>query len=560
MAGDRAWIRGLFADRASTRALWIALGLTVLISVLYLTAGDAGSGYASRSVPLDDVWIHQVYARSIAQGHPFAYNPGEQETGSTSPLWALLLAPAHLLGIPPIAFAKLLGILLTALAAWAGWRLARAFGESWAGMLFAVALPLMPYFAFAAVSGTEVPLFVFLSLLAIEMTLVGRGRAAGVVTGLAILARPEGFLLLGAILAAIGMGEARAGKRARPSLPARAITFAAPALAVIAPWILYCLVATGRPLPATFYAKAHWFGPLCFAQFGRIGALLTSQPFLGSSIGTVVTIPAALIGLAVIVLGTMRCARAGRTALLLVGLSGWFFLYALSMSTPLGEIGPPDVPGSVRNFYFARYLLPGIAPLLLVFALGVGELGRRLSGGGTPGARRAQIAVVAVLVLPIISILAGNVGMRATYSWNCRNIEELQVSAARWVATNIPAGASVGVSDAGAMRYFGGHRIVDLVGLNSHRLLPILRAIERAPWAGPEETRLREQFWRESGPDYLAITNGWHLPLVRKRTFGRLADFRIERNTICGGDEILVVMRQDDNRSKGTAPAIPPSR
>ena len=37
------------------------------------------------------------------------------------------------------------------------------------------------------------------------------------------------------------------------------------------------------------------------------------------------------------------------------------------------------------------------------------------------------------------------------------------------------------MSDAGAIRYFGEHRVVDLVGLNTHRLLPLVQAAERAP-------------------------------------------------------------------------------
>ncbi len=540
-------MRAIRLDRGEIRVLLLALALASIVSIFYLTAGDAGPGYAWRSVPLDDVWIHQVYARSIAQGHPFAYNPGEQETGSTSPLWAVLLAPAHLLGIPPIAYSKLLGILLTALAAFAGYRVARQIGETRAGVVFAAAFPLVPYFAFAAVSGTEVPLFVFLTLTAVGLALRDRPRSAGIVTGLAILARPEGFLLLGVIAWAICWAVAVDRKRGEESASflRRGAAFVMPALAVIAPWILYCLVATGRPLPATFYAKAHWFGPFSLAQFQRIGALLSSQPFLGSSLGAVAAVPGAVIGVALVALGTWRCARAGRPALVLVGLFGWLFLYALSMGTPLGEAWPPDVPGSVRNFYFARYLLPGLAPLLLVFAIGLADLKRRVETRPRT-ARRAGLAVVcAILLLPALSAAGGHARLRAVYAWNCRNIEELQVSAARWVAANLPAGASVGVSDAGAMRYFGGHRIVDLVGLNSHRLLPLLRALERARWSGPEEERLRERFWRESGPDYLAVTGGWHLPLLRGRMFDRLTEFHIERNTICGGDEILIIRRSD---------------
>ena len=41
--------------------------------------------------PLDDSWIHLHFARNLAEGAGFAYNPGVPVAGSTAPLWTLLL-------------------------------------------------------------------------------------------------------------------------------------------------------------------------------------------------------------------------------------------------------------------------------------------------------------------------------------------------------------------------------------------------------------------------------------------------------------------------------------
>ena len=148
------------------------------------------------------------------------------------------------------------------------------------------------------------------------------------------------------------------------------------------------------------------------------------------------------------------------------------------------------------------------------------------------------------LLGPAISTVAGHARLRAVYSWNCQNIEHLQVRTAKYIAQTIPLGASVGVSDAGAIRYFGDHRVVDLVGLNSHRLLPLLGAIYAVPPAGAREAELRASFWERERLSYLAISNGWHLPLVRGRSFDGLGAFRLEHNTICAVPEILVVKDQ----------------
>src|SRR5678816_3089475 len=71
--------------------------LLLLPAVIYLAGIFSFLSYPDRfdSFPLDDAWIHQVYARSFATGHGFEYNNGAQEAGSTSPLWAIATAPIH---------------------------------------------------------------------------------------------------------------------------------------------------------------------------------------------------------------------------------------------------------------------------------------------------------------------------------------------------------------------------------------------------------------------------------------------------------------------------------
>ncbi|PYM81500.1 MAG: hypothetical protein DME13_20130, partial [Candidatus Rokuibacteriota bacterium] len=62
-----------------------ALPLALLLVRERVIAGSAG-------FPLDDSWIHLHFARNLAEGTGFAYNPGVPVAGSTAPLWTLLLA------------------------------------------------------------------------------------------------------------------------------------------------------------------------------------------------------------------------------------------------------------------------------------------------------------------------------------------------------------------------------------------------------------------------------------------------------------------------------------
>ncbi len=126
------------------------------------------------------------------------------------------------------------------------------------------------------------------------------------------------------------------------------------------------------------------------------------------------------------------------------------------------------------------------------------------------------------------------------YAWNCRNIEEQQVAAARWIAAHVPPGASVAVSDAGAMRYFGGHRVIDLVGLNTHRLVDANLALNMLPPGSPGARQLADRIWNTERPDYLALNRGWHRKLIEGRSLATLGTWRVERNTICGANELVV--------------------
>ena len=69
-----------------------------------VSAANGGPGF-----PLDDGWIHQTYARNLARNGRLEFIPGIVSSGSTSPLWTILLAVGYLLRLPYLLWAYLLG-------------------------------------------------------------------------------------------------------------------------------------------------------------------------------------------------------------------------------------------------------------------------------------------------------------------------------------------------------------------------------------------------------------------------------------------------------------------
>jgi len=95
------------------------------------------------------------FSENIAGGNGFVYNVGERVLGTTTPLFALLVAGGMKLGFSPIGFADALGVvgdlgLCVAVAAWL-----RALGFSRAGLLAAALVAVSPRLVHWSVTGTE---------------------------------------------------------------------------------------------------------------------------------------------------------------------------------------------------------------------------------------------------------------------------------------------------------------------------------------------------------------------------------------------------------------------
>src|ERR1700712_5781285 len=139
--------------------------------------------------PLDDSWIHLQFARNLAHGAGLSYNPGELVTGSTAPLWTALLALLFLLPGSVVVWTKLLGIALYLAGIDATWRLSRELGLPRGLAALASGLTLATsWLVWSALSGMSPP--------ARARADPGRPPLSLAVLAVAVLARPEGLLLL----------------------------------------------------------------------------------------------------------------------------------------------------------------------------------------------------------------------------------------------------------------------------------------------------------------------------------------------------------------------------
>ena len=231
--------RGAFLD-----GVCVALALAGALAVYWLAERRIAGAVSLASFPLDDSWIHLHFARNLAEGWGFAYNPGVPVAGSTAPIWTLLLAAAFALTGSAPAWAKVLGIaatlataLLTRRLVWL-WTECRGLALS-GGAVAAVSGPLV----WGALSGMEVSLAALLVTAALVFHVTEREPATALLLGLGVLARPESLLLVPLVWLA------------RPITLRRTAIFTGMVGACVAPWVAFNLATAGTPLPATASAK-----------------------------------------------------------------------------------------------------------------------------------------------------------------------------------------------------------------------------------------------------------------------------------------------------------------
>lgn len=484
--------------RPAPGAVWITAALALALGVFLVRerqiAGPVGLG----GFPLDDPWIHFQFARNLAEGHGFAYNPGVPVAGSTAPLWTVLLAAAFALFGSHPALAKAIGIA----AALATALLARRLASTWtgdpalgllAGILTALSAPLV----WGALSGMEVTLAALLVTATLLAQTAGREWATALLLGLAALARPEAILLVPLVWLA------------RPVTLRRTAILFGMVGAVLAPAVAFNLVTAGTPLPATASAKIE--GGLVGLLSGArepVATTLVRRPWrFEAEWAETLWRANALLPLLLVPGLWLLARRLGRAALPAAVL----LLQPVGMALLAPYRGPAFQEGR-----YATHLLP---LAIAVATMALPPLAER------PGLRR--VAAAALLVAGLAALPAAAL----RYAWAVQNIDAMQVHLGLWAAAHTPREARLGLNDVGAIAYVSRREVVDLMGLVTPAIIPyrrdgeagVLRYLERAC------------------PDYLIIFPAWFPELsARADRFTPIHRLRLEHNTVAGADEMVV--------------------
>ena len=471
------------------RRLVILIGACLVGIGLFLGVSQIAGGRLG--FPLDDAWIHQTYARNLASNGRFEFVPGISSAGSTSPLWTLLLTLGYLLSIPYLVWAYLLGGLSLL---WLGWAAMQVWRSLWpslaskdwlAGLSIVLLWPLL----WAATSGMETLLFAALGMqiAALYLGQVAKDEAPGVkwlaglglLCGLLILTRPDGVVLVALLLAGLFLLAGDWIERFK-----RVLILGVTAVLPLLPYFLFNIWANGTLWPNTMDAKQTEYAVL-LAQplLGRIFRLLylslggPESGWQGISSAHLLLLPGLLYAVWLALKADWQNKQLAQT-LLLLWAGGHVVLYAWRLPV---------------TYQHGRYLL-AIIPIWVLYGLAgwVWLLFQREGGRGLWFAQKTAQFVFALMLL--FFLFQGAVA----YATDVAIIEGEMVTVGRWLAENTDDNAIIATHDIGAIGYFAQRPLLDLAGLITPEIIPLLA----------DETAV-SAYVLQSDADYLVTAPGW---------------------------------------------------
>ena len=489
---------------------------------------------AARLIPgprvIDDAFITFRYARNLLAGNGLVYNPGEAVLGTTTPLYALLMAlagavsggtrapfPTLALAINTAADAATCALLIL---------IATSLGHRRAGVAAALVWAIAPMSVTFAIGGMETSLFVALTTGTLYLYLTDRLVAASLCAGLSLVTRPDALLFIGPLAidrALRGLKRRSPGHAATPVSVRELGAFIAP----VAAWGVAGAFIYGSPLPHSIQAKVLAYHLPAEAALVRLMQHYAT-PFLDHLtfgtlwIGIGLILYPVLFGLGVLMV--IRDRRAIWPALIYP----WVYFLAFAIADPL---------------IFRWYLTPPLPMYFLGIFLGVERLGRDLRAGFLPP---LLISVAVALTLRGWILRPDHGPTRPAPDMAYIQLELLYEKVAQELGPQLAPGEVLAAGDIGALGYYTDARILDTIGL----ITPI--ALDYYPLP-PEDYAINyaipSRLIEDQAPDWLVMLEVYgRNTLLQDPSFARRYSLAEEIPTdIYGSRAMLVFHRNTPN-------------
>ncbi|MDM8530380.1 hypothetical protein QUF63_04360, partial [Anaerolineales bacterium HSG25] len=290
---------------------------------------------------------------------------------------------------------------------------------------------------------------------------------------------------------------------------------------LLLPYIAFHFQLTGKPFPNTFYAKQAEYGailatyPLWWRLFGSFGETVESV----QGVFRVIFIGPQLLLLPGLLCAAWLTIKERRHELVIIWL--WWVSFLLLYGFRLAV-----------TYQHGRYQIPVIGWIILLSMWGSSRLwgwgGQSLKISKTFRVYQRVVGRVVALSLPILLLTFLLIGAQA-YSRDVRFIETEMVMVAKWLDVHVESDALLAVHDIGAIGYFSPRNIIDLAGLVTPAVIPIMR----------DESDLLT-FMQTEQADYLVTFPSWYPYLTQQPDFELIYRTKSPFSIEAGGDNMVV--------------------
>lgn len=514
------------------RLLLVVITLLVFAG-LYIYQENKMAG--APGFPLDDAWIHCQFARNLAQGNGMSYNPGVPISGSTAPLWTIMMAGSYFVDSNLVWIPKIMGLALYLLSCVMAFKIILYILDdrvmAFVGALF---LAMTSSLMWGALSGMEVMLSVVLTLAGIYLHMLYRREtgpkqcASTAVFALAALARPESMLLIFFALAdSFVFGRVEKDEKVTEFIK-RSFILLVLFFALLGPYFYFNASVSGGPFPSTFEAKRGG-GILSLLSGGDLEKLRETF-FMYPSMYLLKLMDIAsknnlllfwlmFVGAGKIIVDAFRQNVKNRA--LLVPLT--FFMYPICV----GLIAPSKMGHDWMFRYMgnmtALYVIMGAVGLHTVISFFRSALAEFWVKKETAG-RIAKGTLAVVVVTLLIALSIEEYEYSKFYALGVQNINTMHVRIGRWIEENSPSDAVLAVNDIGAIAFFSEREVIDLVGLVTPEILPFKERVGGA-----------FDFVKVKKPDYVIIYPNWFSDFPQHEELTPVFEVTLDKNAVCGG-------------------------
>jgi arabinofuranosyltransferase len=389
----------------------------------------------------DDTFIYMQYARNIANGDGFSFNPGEPSYGVTSPLWVLIISISYLVGLDGFWFARITDLIFALCSVFCFYKLSSFLfrRDQFLTLLSTSIFILNVWFIRWSFTGMETNLAVCCVLLVFYFYYKDSYNLVFFTLGVLYLVRPEGLVLFLVIFFTLIFEKHKFLKLEYQTFLGYVIIF----LIVISPFLAYSKITFGTIISNTTIGKATFNLSFSTVLAQIIGIIKTLAP--SSAIEIILSL--------IFIIYSIR----KKTIWIYTALWLWppalVFLYIIADS---------DI--------ISRYLLI-IIPVFTLLAIKSIE---------ASSSKQFLLGTILFLIIVIQSQFVFYKYVKPHTDSFTAGVYECMIPIGKWFSEHTPPDSRILVNDVGAIGYYSDRYIIDAAAL-INRDLELNKKIMQTP-------------------------------------------------------------------------------